>query len=369
MKNKNKIEGKKYSNISGTGNEIEENNSDTGINSILDRIKISINVSDIADKLKDEILADINEKIDRHNKIIRIRRISLAAASIAAIFILSFFLRIITTDKSVEQLIAISESYKIEEAKEVSIVSGDDKREIEENKKITHTKEGNIVVDEEERIVAEEIETEYVTIIVPKGKRTSIQFSDGSTAWINSGSKLVFPKNFQKKSRNIYIDGEIYIEVAKDEKRPFYVNAERINVAVLGTIFNINAYKDEPTTSVILVEGSVEVKNNKQKNTLKPGQGYFTESDNISIKAVDTYSYTCWKDGRLKLVDEPFEALLRRLSRYYGVEIHPDNDLKDFRFEGNLDLRDSIEGILNILTSSKAFTYVKKDNVIEVRNK
>lgn len=339
-------------------------------NELLERIKIKFDVSDISSELKDEILMEVNRKIDGQIKRKFIfRRIATVAASVAAVFLIGVFIWFNNQTDVSRQLLATIGSVITEDVEEVRIISGESEQRITENMVIKNTKEGDIVVGEEKKIQADEIKTEYVTVVVPKGRRTTIQFSDGTVAWINSGSKLTYPKEFEKKSRKVYLDGEMYIEVARDEKRPFLVHTEKLTVNVLGTKFNISAYNEENTKSVVLVEGSVEVKKDKQKDKLIPGQGYFDNAGSAQIKPVDTYLYTCWKDGRMKLQDEPFDALLRKLSRYYGVEIQSESQLNSLRFEGNLNLKESIDDILSTLSISKDFAFEKKEGVIEVKRR
>lgn len=210
------------------------------------------------------------------------------------------------------------------------------------------------------------MKSEYITLVVPKGKRSMIKFSDGSMAWINSGSKVIYPKNFSDETRDIVIDGEIYIDVAKVEGVPFFVHTKDLDIKVLGTQFNISAYSEETAKFVVLVNGSVEINYNNSKNKLSPNQAFFAESGHTSIKKVDTYKYICWKDGILQFEDEPFSALLRKLSRYYGIQIHSDPTLDNIKFEGNLNLNDSLEDVLQALTLSKQFTYKQENNVLYI---
>ena len=91
-------------------------------------------------------------------------------------------------------------------------------------------------------------------MIVPKGRRAShLVLEDGSKVWVNSGSTFRFPTTFEKNKREVYVDGEIYIEIAKDAERPFFVKTSEMSVRALGTRFNVMAYHDELAQSVVLV--------------------------------------------------------------------------------------------------------------------
>jgi len=203
-------------------------------------------------------------------------------------------------------------------------------------------------------------------VVVPKGKRSTVNFSDGSVAFINSGTKISYPKTFDGKTRDIYLDGEIYIDVAKNTEKPFLIHTKNMEVKVLGTQFNVSAYSDEGDNSVVLVEGSVAVNSGNRENILKPNQGYFNENGISTVKSVDVYPYICWKSGILKIEGETFEALLKKLSRYYGIEIILSDNLKNVKFDGSLNLRDSLDDVLRMLSISKPFKYRTEDDRIYI---
>ena len=114
-------------------------------------------------------------------------------------------------------------------------------------------------VDPKEKMV-------YNTLVVPRGKRSSLQLPDGSKVWVNAGSVLRFPSTFASEKRMIQVQGEIYIEVVRDESKPFYVQTPKFTVNVLGTSFNVSAYSDEELQSVVLVKGQVAVKTRDERS-------------------------------------------------------------------------------------------------------
>ncbi|MDD4115626.1 MAG: FecR family protein, partial [Massilibacteroides sp.] len=116
-------------------------------------------------------------------------------------------------------------------------------------------------IEEKDHIASLKAEKEipYNTLKVPYGRRSSLTFSDGTKAWVNAGTVLVFPSVFEKKERRIEVSGEIFLEVAKDASRPFFVKTSQIEVKVLGTSFNVTAYPEDQNQSVILVDGQVEI--------------------------------------------------------------------------------------------------------------
>lgn len=251
-------------------------------------------------------------------------------------------------------------------SKEVQIIAGNEQTIIDNEQTIVQTETGDLLVGEESKLQASAIETEYLTVAVPKGRRATVKFSDGTMAWINSGSKLVYPKVFGEKSRNITVDGEIYLEVARNENKPFYVHTKGFDIEVLGTKFNVNAYSDDVKNSVVLVDGSVEVSANNTKSRLQPNQAFLSENNTYTVRSVDVYPYIAWKDGVMKLSGETLGEIMKRLSRYYGVEIHFNEKFGKERYAGKLNMKDSIEQVLHSLSLSTPFRYTRKDNAIYI---
>lgn len=103
----------------------------------------------------------------------------------------------------------------------------------------------------------------YNQIITAKGKRSQLQLSDGTMLWVNSATRVIYPTQFSETEREIYVDGEIYIEVAKENKRKFIVKTKDFSVQVLGTKFNVSSYENNAISKVLLVEGKVSVKKDK----------------------------------------------------------------------------------------------------------
>ena len=119
---------------------------------------------------------------------------------------------------------------------------------------------------------------EFNQLIVPVGRRSSITFADGTRLWVNSGSKVVYPVKFAKEKREIFVEGEIYLHVSRDEQKPFIVKTHQMDIKVLGTQFNVTAYENEANMQVVLVSGKVEVNLDKCKNVLAPNQMFSYDS-------------------------------------------------------------------------------------------
>lgn len=213
------------------------------------------------------------------------------------------------------------------------------------------------------------------TLIVPYGKRSQITLSDGTKVWINSGSKLKFPTVFSGKTRDIFLNGEIYIEVAKNTQKPFYVHTPTLSVNVFGTIFNVSSYLNAPA-EVVLEEGSVAIETNGSKNTtaikLNPGQMATLVSDGtIKKKEVDVSKYTSWKDGYIILSQTPVSEALQQIERLYNLSFNMENsvDLKNKNCYGKLVLSGNLDDVLNTLAALSGTTYERNNSTITIKNR
>jgi ferric-dicitrate binding protein FerR (iron transport regulator) len=214
------------------------------------------------------------------------------------------------------------------------------------------------------------VEGSFNQLIVPHGKRSFIQLSDGSKVWVNSGSRLVFLPVFKGNKREVFLEGEAYFEVAKDMKKPFYVRTDAYDIKVYGTRFDVQAYKLDNEYNTILLEGkvSLEIKNgtaNSKEHFLLPNQkaSLADQKGNLFITEVANIdNYTAWKDGYLIFKNEPFPELLKRVSRYYNITILPNNQASIKRLSGKLDLKDNPERVLDGLSVISKSRYSKQGN-------
>lgn len=140
---------------------------------------------------------------------------------------------------------------------------------------------------------------DFHTIRVPLGGEFNLQLSDNTRVHLNSGSSLRYPVRFAGDIREVFLTGEGFFEVTKDEERPFVVKTEEVDVRVLGTSFNVNAYPDEKVVATTLVEGKVRVGYGSKNFDLDPGMQfvYDREDKTANVRTVDMELYTSWKDG------------------------------------------------------------------------
>ncbi|WP_197062639.1 FecR family protein [Muricauda sp. MAR_2010_75] len=216
----------------------------------------------------------------------------------------------------------------------------------------------------------------YNTLKVPNAKRFNLVLSDGTKVHLNSGSSLRYPVSFLPgQKREVFLEGEAFLEVAHDKEHPFVVNAHDLNVEVLGTRFNLSDYGENSDTEVVLVDGlvSLEPLNNFDENSkvlLEPGyMGSFNRSNkNISKSKVNTSLYTSWVEGRIVIRNEPFENILIKLQRYYNVTIINNNEsLAKERFNATIETeKETIEQVLNYFKQVYRIDYEVVENKVVI---
>ncbi|TXE13097.1 DUF4974 domain-containing protein [Seonamhaeicola algicola] len=214
----------------------------------------------------------------------------------------------------------------------------------------------------------------YNTLTIPYGKKFEVVLSDGTTAFLNSGSSLKYPVHFIKgKERKVFVDGEVFFDVAKNPKSAFIVNAKALNVKVYGTKFNVQAYTEDTQTEVVLVEGSVglytghKVVNDKDVKRLKPGYKATFNKQNKAIvnSKVNTSIYTSWMDGELVFRDMTFHNILKKLERHYNVEIINNNTSISFdKFNASFGKNPPIHVVLQEIKQNYNIDYTITEHKI-----
>lgn len=186
--------------------------------------------------------------------------------------------------------------------------------------------------------------------------------------WLNAGSSIIFPDAFDGNERRVYVEGEIYIEVARDESKPFYVETPKMDVSVLGTKFNVSAYADDATHSVVLVEGKVNVAlgDDFANYDLVPNQRLSFDNSNAKIDKIEAYDFVSWKDGVFQFRGEKMGAVAQRLSRYYNMSINCSAALSDKRLSGKLMLFDDVEKVMETLSMLYDVNYKLTDGTIDI---
>jgi transmembrane sensor len=208
---------------------------------------------------------------------------------------------------------------------------------------------------------------ENLTVSTPRGGQYRIVLPDGTQVLLNAASLIKFPSNFaQLKERRVELIGEAYFEVTKNMDKPFIVKSMEQEVQVLGTHFNVNAYSDEKSIKTTLIEGSVRVSGNKKQIVLMPNQ-QAVFGDDIRVKNVDVESEIAWKNGDFVFDSDDLESIMRKISRWYDVEVFYDGKPdKEMHFGGIVSRAKNISAVLKIMQSTGQVSFKVQGRKITV---
>lgn len=330
---------------------------------------VRVKKSQMSEERQGELWENIMQ-LNKKQELIRNRRFrafmySVACIAVLVIFSISYIY--INTEnvldvESIAQIMPV-----IPETDEIQLVMPDKQIPISgQDSKIEHDKKGTVVVNSEK--IAEVIDKsdkrseEFNQLIVPNGKRSTLIFEDGTKVWVNAGSRVVYPVAFAKKKREIYVDGEVFLEVTPDKNRPFIVKTNNMSVQVLGTSFNVMAYEKDLSTAVVLVTGSVQVNiKNEEDFRLKPSDMLSFSGGRGEVKQVNVEDYISWKDGLYTYRSESLSVILDRLSRYYGKKISYQPDVATLKCSGKLDMQEDLDVVLDGLTKTAPVVCKKID--------
>jgi hypothetical protein len=169
------------------------------------------------------------------------------------------------------------------------------------------------------------------TLSTAKGETYQVQLPDGSAVWLNAASSITYTTNLLTDGkRMVKLQGEAYFQIAKDKKHPFIVKSKNQQIEVLGTSFNVNAYADEPIVETTLLEGSVRILSTKIKAiNLQPGEQALHDGHGIKVGKANLESTMDWKNGEIVLNDVDLKTALRKIARWYNIEVVYDPTIPD----------------------------------------
>lgn len=323
-----------------------------------------------ASKEEDKTVIEMPTRKTNYRKYISI------AASVVVLLGIGFFYKQSVSTKSAEKQFDFKSSDIV-----LQLENGETQIISEKNSSQVKDAKGNVVGNQNGDKLIYENDTDpeklvYNTIKIPYGKKFRLQLSDGTFVHLNSGTTLKYPVKFVAgENRQVFLDGEAFFDVAKDKKHPFIVNADNLNVRVLGTHFNVSNYPEDAITDVVLVEGSVGMYHSNEefdasKNTiLKPGfKGSFNkENSKISAKPVLTDIYTSWINGGLTFRNMTFKNIITKLERRYNVTIINKNEkLANEKFNASFK-EESIENVMSYFNDIHGINYTIKNNQILIK--
>lgn len=222
----------------------------------------------------------------------------------------------------------------------------------------------------------QETDVAWHTLETPAGMRSEFNLPDGTKVYSNSKTSISYPVVFNDDYREVRIIGEAYFEVAENSKVPFIVNTGRINIEVTGTEFITTGYPHEGLTEIVLIKGGINLFQGDYLHSkheiakLHPGEkAYCRDGDQrMIIEKVHTGKYSAWKDGLLVFRDDPMPEIVRRLNRWFNVDIQLEGpELKDWTYTATFE-DETLEQVLELLSISAPINYtiqrreMKSDN-------
>lgn len=215
---------------------------------------------------------------------------------------------------------------------------------------------------------------EWQELAVPNGQRQELTLSDGTVLWLNAGTRITYPSRFEGPQRKIFVDGELYADVARDTDHPFVISAGEVDVRVLGTEFNLRAYRSDPLVEVSLVEGSVrfEVESERCREQVVMSPNEVVRYDRLSgTLRKNTFrgeEYTAVsRGGGFRFLNETLESIAQQLSRTFDCRIIiADPELSEVRFYAFFTNRESLDEILSTLNADGTMRIERHGQVIRI---
>ncbi|MBC9914486.1 FecR family protein [Chitinophaga sp. 22536] len=290
-------------------------------------------------QLKRRIFVKISRIADLHRPALSIqkrKKLYFAAASVVLLFIAISFYRYSSSKDSMQDPETLTESpyFKNDIApgvnKAILTLSNGRKITLDDSTSGMLADEGGarIVKSGKDGVTYEEgkgaVTVVNNTVTTPRGSQYRLTLPDGTKVWLNASSSITFPTLFQTRERAVKVSGEAYFEVAKNAAQPFIVSVGNMQVSVLGTHFNVNAYADENTIRTTLLEGSVKIIETftQHGRIIVPGeQSRLDKMGNISVEKVNTEEIIAWKDGFFRFHRTDIATLMRQISRWYNVDV------------------------------------------------
>lgn len=222
-------------------------------------------------------------------------------------------------------------------------------------------------------VLAENFSRDYnkqMIVSVDNGQKANLQLPDGTRVWLNSGSSIRYDKSYNRHDRVINLEGEAYFEVAKNKKRPFIVKTNAISVRAVGTTFDVKAYTNDDAITTTLIEGKVNVFNDKVISQLLPNQKITFNKSNRTFDKVEVYDAEMaglWKNNQLAFDSETLEDIAKVLERMYNIQVVFDSEqIKHIRFSGKIK-NNSLESILQLISLTSPIHYNVKDSIVTLK--
>lgn len=216
-------------------------------------------------------------------------------------------------------------------------------------------------------VVAKQVPV-YHVVTVPTAQIKKVVLPDGTRVMLNSRSQLRYPEKFDSRTREVYLQGEAYLEVAHNKEKPFIVHANNFNIQVLGTKFNVNSYNGK-SAFVALVDGSVQVTTAKNQNKvmMKPNNLLRLKDGNIDeLVHTQATDYISWLDKKLKLNGDKMDRIMTNLANYYDLEIVYNKPIPKIELYGKLELKAEPQKVLEAISQLSGLSITMKNKKIYI---
>jgi len=233
---------------------------------------------------------------------------------------------------------------------------------------ITKTTNGELVYTVQASTI-DPASIQHNTMLTGNGEQYQIILPDGSHVWLNAASSITYPTRFVGNDRTVQLKGEAYFEIAHNAAKPFRVQTSNQVVEVLGTHFNINSYTDEPTVKTTLLEGSVRVSSRESTavKILKPGQQSVLSGQQLTVNEANLAEAMAWKEGFFRFYDEDIESIMRKLSRWYNIDIVYDGAITTEMYYGRISKYKNISEVLRMLEKAEGVRFKIEGRRVTVR--
>ncbi|MBC9934244.1 FecR family protein [Chitinophaga qingshengii] len=207
----------------------------------------------------------------------------------------------------------------------------------------------------------------YNTMQTPHGCMFRLTLPDGSSVWLNAASSIRYPTAFAGDSRQVEVTGEAYFDIAKDERKPFTVTVNHVDIQVLGTAFNVKAYPEENGLRTTLVQGAVNVSSGAEKQLLRPGeQATISPGGSFHVSKPNLEEILSWKNGEFYFQDTNIQTIMREVARWYNIDVKYEGDMSKVSLSGIISRNKEITQLLKALELTKVVQFRIQGNVVFV---
>lgn len=322
---------------------------------------------------KVEMWENIRREVLAQKRIRRIRLFVTSAAALLAVAIVSSLLYFSAINSRVidqnNDKIIIGESLPGEE---IYLITGEGRMELSNNSSVEITSDSRLLIKgsvDSKKEISTDAKLPMNKLVVPFGRRSSIILADGSKLIVNSGTVVEFPTAFSGKTRDIRVQGEIFVDVKSDAGKPFIVHTQKMDIKVFGTTFNVEAYNDDQPDNVVLVTGKVQIVAEGSEVDLLPSQKAEFADGNINIEDVEVSPYISWTRDVLEFNETSLAEILKKIGRYYNVSFENSHEFNPDKrtFSGKLYLSPNLDSVMISISTLTSTKYSREDNTIIIR--